>query len=130
MKRILFGTTLLTLVAGSGWVIAETASPAPKGGVPATAAPHDHDHGAAGGAKPASDGMMCGKMMGNGMGPMMMGEGMRPMMMGGAATRMAVKNVDKGVTITFTTDDAAMAGRLQKMAEGMRLMHEAMTADH
>ena len=63
-------------------------------------------------------------MMGGGMG---MGGGM-PMgalsMMGGDA-RVEVKNVDKGVTITITSADPAKVKRLQKMAEAMRLMHEA-----
>ena len=61
--------------------------------------------------------------MGGGMG--MMGGGM-PMgaMMGGDA-RVEVKNVDKGVTITITSADPAKVKRLQKMAEAMRLMHEA-----
>ena len=54
---------------------------------------------------------------------------MGPMMMGGAGTKVSVKNVDKGVTITLTSADAAMATRLQKMAEGMRLMHEAMNPE-
>jgi hypothetical protein len=72
-------------------------------------------------------GMMGGGMMGGGMmGGGMMGGGMGPMsMMGGAATRVDVKKIDKGVTITLTASDAASAARLQKMAEAMRLMHEA-----
>jgi hypothetical protein len=66
-------------------------------------------------------------MMGNGtMGGGMMGGGMCPMMVGGANTKVDVKKVDKGVTITLTSSDAATAVRLQKMAEAMRLMHEAM----
>ena len=36
-----------------------------------------------------------------------------------------VKKIDKGVTITLTSSDAATTTRLQKMAEAMRLMHEA-----
>jgi hypothetical protein len=67
-------------------------------------------------------------MMGGGMGAGMMG-GMCPMIMGGPGTKISVKNVDKGVTITLTSPDAATATRLQKMAEGMRLMHEAMTPE-
>jgi hypothetical protein len=63
-------------------------------------------------------GGMCAGMMG-GMGHLMMGPG----------TKIAVKNVDKGVTITLTSPDPATATRLQKMAEGMRLMHEAMTPE-
>ncbi len=114
MKRVLLAATFLAVAAGGGWVAAETAPPAPKP-QPTAGAVHDHGgpaHGAPGGE------MMCGKMMGGGMGPMMM--------MGGAATKVAVKNVDKGVTITLTSADAATVARLQKMAEGMRLMHEAM----
>jgi hypothetical protein len=49
------------------------------------------------------------------------------MLMGGAKTKVDVKKIDKGVTITLTSPDAAIAARLQKMAEAMRLMHEAMT---
>jgi len=46
-------------------------------------------------------------------------------MMGGATTKVDVKKVDKGVTITMTSPEPATAARLQKMAEAMRLMHEA-----
>ena len=132
---VLLASLALTLAAGGGLVIAETATPAPKAAAPApkagTPAPaHEHDHAAAG--SPAGEGMMCGKMMGGGMGSMsMMGGGMgHMMMMGGAGTKVTVKNVDKGVTMTFTTDDSAGAVRLQKMAEAMRLMHEAMATEH
>ena len=66
--------------------------------------------------------MMHGGMMGM-MG--MMGC-MCPMMgggpMGGATTKVDVKKVDKGVTITLTSPDAATPTRLQNMAEAMRLM--------
>jgi hypothetical protein len=92
--------------------------------------PAGHEHG---------DGMCAGMMGGGtGSGPMGggMGGGMCAGMMGGmghmmmgAGTKIAVKNVDKGVTITLTSPDPAMATRLQKMAEGMRLMHEAMTPE-
>ena len=76
--------------------------------------------------------MTGGGMMGHGHGGgndhgMMMGGGMCPLMMGGAATKVEVKKIDKGVIITLTSPDAATAVRLQKMAEGMRLMHEATT---
>jgi hypothetical protein len=37
-----------------------------------------------------------------------------------------VKNVDKGVSITITSSDPSKVVRMQKMAEAMRLMHEAM----
>jgi hypothetical protein len=50
----------------------------------------------------------------------MMGGGMM-----GAGTKVDVKKTEKGVTMTFTAPDAASAARLQKMAEAMRLMHEA-----
>jgi len=65
-------------------------------------------------------------MMGGGMGGGMMGGmPMGPMGMMGGDARMEVKNVDKGVTITLTSTDPAKVKRLQKMAEAMRLMHEA-----
>jgi hypothetical protein len=32
-----------------------------------------------------------------------------------------------GVTITMTSSDAATVPRIQKMAEAMKLMHEAMS---
>jgi hypothetical protein len=59
-------------------------------------------------------------MMGGGMGMCSMG-------MGDADTRVDVKNVDKGVTISLTSTDPARVVRLQQMAEAMRLMHEAMS---
>jgi hypothetical protein len=69
--------------------------------------------------------MMGGGMMGGGMmGGGMMGGGMCPMM-GNANAKVEIKKIDKGVTITMTSSDPAMATRLQKMAEAMRLMHEA-----
>jgi hypothetical protein len=69
--------------------------------------------------------------MGYGMGPGMMGGGMMgggmcSMMMGDPSLKLDVKKIDKGVTITWTSSDTATVGRLQKMAEAMRLMHEAM----
>jgi hypothetical protein len=73
-------------------------------------------------------GMMGGGTMGGGMmGSGMMGGGMCGPMMGDAKTKVDVKKIDKGVTITLTSPDAATAARLQKMAEAMRLMHEANT---
>lgn len=53
-----------------------------------------------------------------------MGGGMCPMV-GGAGTKVDVKKIDKGVTMTFTSSDPATVTRIQKMAEAMRLMHEA-----
>ena len=58
-------------------------------------------------------------------GGMMGGMPMGPMAMMGGDARVEVKNVDKGVTITITSTDPAKVKRLQKMAEAMRLMHEA-----
>jgi hypothetical protein len=128
MKRaILISALLGTFVAGAaGVVAAEAPAPAKPQAAPAA---HDHGHGAFGQPGEGGDGkMMCGHMMGGG-GMGMGGMGMGPMMMGGPGTKVAVKNVDKGVTITLTAADAAGAVRLQKMAEAMRLMHEAMTPE-
>jgi hypothetical protein len=124
MKRSLLTGVLLTALAGGGWALAQS-PPKPAPPAPAAAAPHDHGPP---GECPMCGHQMCGHMMGGppmgGMGPMM--GGMGPMMMGGPGTKVAVKNVDKGVTITLTASDPAAATRLQKMAEAMRLMHDAM----
>jgi hypothetical protein len=130
MKRLALMTVVLAGLGlgGARWVAAEAPSKPPAAKTAPPAAGHDH------GAKPdeasgggMSGGMMGGGMMGHGMmGGGMMGGGMCPlMMMGGADTHVAVKNVDKGVTITLTSADAATAARLQKLAEAMRLIHEA-----
>ena len=116
MRRASLVSAFLAVVIGSGLAIAQTTAPAAKA---QTSMPAGHDHG---------DGMCAGMVGGGMMGGGMMG-GMGPMMMGGAGTKISVKNVDKGVTITLTSPDAAMATRLQKMAEGMRLMHEAMNPE-
>jgi len=139
MKRVALFSALLIIPAAGGLVIAQTATPAApaKTAAPAATKPgppsamvHEHEATA-----PASheDGM-CGRMMGAGMGAgagagmgAMMGGGMNPLMAPG--TKIAVKNVDKGVTMTFTSDEAATVARLRKMAEGMRLMHEAMASE-
>jgi len=139
MKRILLAATLVTAIAGGGIVAAQTASPTaddhaahhPGSKSPAAPAAQPGDNQPAG----MGGGMMGGGMMGGGMCPMMgggmMGGGMGPMMgagmMGGAKTKVDVKKVDKGVSITMTSGDPATAARLQKMAEAMKLMHEAMT---
>jgi len=112
MKRFaLFAALLLGIPTAGGLVIAQTAASPAKPVAAAAPAPaaHDHDHGAPPGPHAAQhEDMMCGKMMGaGGMGamagggacPMMMGGGACPMM--GAGTKIAVKNVDKGVTMTF-----------------------------
>jgi hypothetical protein len=52
--------------------------------------------------------------------------GILPMVMHGADSKVEVKNLDNGVTLTITSADPAMAMRLKKMAEAMRLMNEAM----
>ena len=113
MRRASLVSAFVALLVGGGLAIAQT--PAPAAAKAQTSMPAGHEHG---------DGM-CAGMMGGGM----MGGGMGPMMMGGAGTKVSVKNVDKGVTITLTSADPATATRLQKMAEGMRLMHEAMTPE-
>ena len=121
MKRILLATVLLTVVAGGGWVAAQTpAAPKPA---PAMGGPGPRGRMMGGDGMPMGHGMRGGGMMGGGM----MGGGMCPMMMGGPDTKIDVKKIDKGVTITLTSSDAATTTRLQKMAEAMRLMHEAMT---
>jgi hypothetical protein len=127
MKRILMLGIVGITLAGGGWVAAQSAGPGakPHAGAAGGGGP-GHVHAAAGGGMgmcPMMGGMGMG--MGMGMNPMMGGMGMGAMM-GGADTRVEVKNVDKGVTITLTSNDAAAVKRLQKMAEAMRLMHEAM----
>ncbi len=134
MRRTIVGAAILAMMVGGGLVAAET--PAAKSDEHAN---HHPGVGATAAAAPSSDapaakggGMMGGGMMGGGMmGGGMMGGGMMGMMgggmcpMGGANTKVEVKKIDKGVTITMTSSDPAMAVRLQKMAEAMRLMHEA-----
>ena len=111
MKRILLATTLVSVLAVGGIVAAQ-----------APATPDDHAaHHPAKPAGPSADAQMPGQ--GNMMGGGMMGPGM----MGGAKTKVDVKKIDKGVTITMTSSDAATVTRIQKMAEAMKLMHEAMS---
>src|SRR5262245_30902943 len=135
MRRAMMISALCgTFLAGGAGLVAAQAPAAPK---PAAAAPqHEHE-----GKKVEGNKMMCPHMMGGGgmgmgmgaTGGMGMGHMMgNPMMggfMGAPGTKVAVKNVDKGVTITLTAPDAASAARLQKMAEAMRLMHEAMAPE-
>jgi hypothetical protein len=130
MKRVFLMAAVLAgaAAAGTGWVSAQTPAPAPA---PKTAPHADHGRGVgpAPGMMGGGMGMMGGGigMMGGGMGPGMgmMGGGMCHMGMGSADTKIDVKNVDKGVTITITSTDPAKVTRLQKMAQAMRLMHEA-----
>jgi len=117
---------------------ATTPAPAGKTAAPAAASAKAMDAPAHGegmmcahmmGGGMAGGGMMGGGMMGGGsMGGGMMGHMMGGMgaMMGAPGTKVDVKKTDKGVTITLTAPDAGGAARLQKMAEAMRLMHEAM----
>ncbi len=134
MVKGILTAAVLTALAGGGWVAAQT-PPTPKS-APTTPAPRaGSDSGMMGGGKGNGNGngngngMMGGGMMGNGMmGGGMMGGGMMGCpMVGGANTKVDVKKVDKGVSITMTSSDPATAARLQKMGEAMRLMHEAMT---
>ena len=118
MKRFLLAFAMIAAIAGGGLALAQapTKSSQPQP-APTVAAP-----GPRRGSGPGSGaGMMGGRgMMGGGM----MAPGMCPMW-GGATTKVEVKKLDNGVTITITSPDAATATRLQKMAEAMRLMHEA-----
>jgi len=78
------------------------------------------------------DGMACmmGMMPNRSMGHMGQGMmGMQPGMMGGCpmmvpGAKVEVKSLDKGATITITSEDTKTARRIQLMAEMMRLMHE------
>jgi hypothetical protein len=120
MRRFLLTAAILTALAGGGFALAQAQTSGAKTTAPAQTGPGP---GMMGGGAP---GWM---MNGNGMmggGPGMMGGGMFPMMVGGASTKIEVKKIEKGVTITLTSPDAATVTRLQKMAEAMRLMHEAM----
>jgi hypothetical protein len=126
-KPLMLTMTALVGLAFAGVVAAETPSktPAPHHEAsPATAKAAPGGMGAMNGGGMGTMGMMGGMGAQGGMG--MMGGGMCPMMaMGGAETQVAVKNIEKGVTITLTSGDPARVTRLQKMAEAMRLMHEA-----
>jgi hypothetical protein len=121
MKRTLLMVTVLGTALAGGWVAAQ--SPPAGGG----SAPRAKAEGKGAEAKGTSGHGMMGKgihgqgMMGQGM--MGMG-GMCPMMVG-RGTKVEVKNLPKGATMTFTNDNAETVARLQKMAEAMRLMHEA-----
>ena len=129
MKRILLTTTVLAAIVGGGFALAQ--SPAPSADDHSAHHPAKAPKAAASGEQSGAgqtgmgNGMMGDGMMGGGNG--MMGGGMCGMVMGAANTKVDVKKIDKGVTITMTSSDAATVARLQKMAEAMRLMHEAMT---
>ena len=129
MKRILLTATVFGAIVGGGFALAQ--SPAPSADDHAAHHPAKAPKAAASGEQSGAgqtgmgNGMMGNGMMGGGNG--MMGGGMCGMVMGAANTKVDVKKIDKGVTITMTSSDAATVARLQKMAEAMRLMHEATT---
>ena len=149
MRRTLLGATVLMMTAAGGLALAQGPAPAaddhaahhpaaaatkPAPTAPKAATPAPKVAAPAG--QSAMGGGMMGGDVGKGMCPMMGGGGMQgssgmmggmgpTSMMGGATTKVDVKKVDKGVTITMTSPDPATAARLQKMAEAMRLMHEA-----
>jgi len=120
MRRSLLIGTCLVLAAG-GLVAAQT-PPTPK----SSGAPPVANSASPPQQRPMGPGMMGGGpgMMG-GWGAGMMGDGACPMFMGATNTKMEVKKLDKGVSMTVTSSDPATVARLQKMAEAMRLMHEA-----
>jgi hypothetical protein len=154
MRKTLLAATILTTLAAGGIVAAQAPAakvdehashhPAkPAGAEPAPAVKPGDAPGAKAGST-MGGGMMGGGMMAGGACPMMghgagmgggtgpgMGQGMMAGMMGGmlggAGTKVEVKKIDKGVTMTLTSADAPTVARLQKMAEAMRLMHEATT---
>ena len=120
LKRLVLAAALA--VAGTGflggsWVAAQAQPPKAKAGA---VAPRAAGPGMGMGMGMGMMGMNGGMMGMSGMGAMC------PMMIGGADTKVDVKNIDRGVSITITSTDPAAATRLQKMAEAMRLMHEAM----
>jgi hypothetical protein len=140
MKRtILMGALALTALGG-GLVAAQTTTKADDHAAhhPATStpAPSPAKDGAGmggmdmmGGGMGMGGGMMNGCPMGNGMsgGGMGMGGGGMGMGMLGPSAKIEVKKLPKGVTISITSDDAKVAARVFKIAEAMRLMHEANT---
>jgi hypothetical protein len=127
MKRTLLALLLAAgTVGGIGTLVSAQTPPTPKT-APAQAPGQARGSGAAAGPAMMGGGQGQGMMGSPGMmGGGMMGGGMCPMV-GGAGTKVEVKKIDKGVTMTFTSSDPATVTRIQKMAEAMRLMHEANT---
>jgi hypothetical protein len=130
MKRLILTTSVLggLALAGASWAGAEPASKEHEGHhppAPAKTAPGTGASEATGkmGDKAGPEKGMCAMMKGGDM--KATGGGMAAMMDIGGADTQIVKNTDKGVTITLTATDPAKVVRLQKMAEAMRLMHEA-----
>jgi hypothetical protein len=131
MKRMTLIAILGAALMGGGLVVAQTSPPQAKdehaGHHPEKAAAEAPGK-AKGPKRPASPEGGMG-MKGGGMGMMggdmgMMGGGMMCRGMA-AGAKLAVTKLPNGVTMTFTSDDPKVTARLQKMAEGMRLMHEA-----
>jgi hypothetical protein len=130
MRRVTLIGTLAIALMGGGLVAAQTA------GTKADdhAAHHPEKPGAqkAAPTKGMGSGTMSNCIMMGSSGGMMEGGGMMGMMemppgMLGAGAKVEVTKQGKGVTITITSDDAKVVARVQKMAEAMRLMHEART---
>jgi hypothetical protein len=124
MKRLVLIGALGAGVLAGRFVAAQTAPAKPN-----EHAAHHPDKGAAKKQEPKA-GMGMG--MGNGMGHGMMGAGMQEGGMMGMCpgmldpgAKVEVTKLAKGVTISLTSDDAKVVTRVQKMAEAMRLMHEA-----
>ena len=130
MKRLsVIGALAIAALGTGGFVAAQTSGPSTDadhaGHHPEKAAPMGSPQGGMGSGA-MGNGMMGGGMMGGaGMGNGMMGGGMMGMMLG-TGTKLDVKKVPKGVSMTITSDDSRVVARVQKMAEAMRLMHEAM----
>ncbi len=135
MKRILLTATIAVAIAGGGLALAQMNNQSESAG-----SSRQSPGMMGGGSGPGMMGSGYGPgggngpgMMGGGYGPGMGGYGMMGMMgggmfqmMGNASTKIEVKKIAKGVTITMTSPDATTAARLQKMAEAMQLMHEAV----
>jgi hypothetical protein len=119
MKVVMVGFGAL----GFGWVAADPL-PGTGGKDLAKARTAEPAAAAKAGMRPGSKsgmgmGMGMGKMMGKGM-----DGGMWPTMVASDA-KLEVKNLSKGVSLTFTSESADTVSRRKKAAEGMRLMHEA-----
>jgi hypothetical protein len=125
MKRLtVIGALAIAALGTGGFVAAQTSGPTidvdHAAHHPEKAAPMGGPQGGMGSGA-MGNGMMGGGGIGNGM----MGGGMMGMMLGTGA-KLDVKKVPKGVSMTITSDDPKVVARVQKMAEAMRLMHEAM----